>query len=137
MEFRLLNRLSFQRFVGLRQSSQAPDGTTIRRFKERLIKAGAAERIIEAVNRRLNHHGYVVRGGQRVDAGVVPVPKQTLNKDEKAIVQQDVCRASGRRRSAGRRTCKRCGPGSTARVPSASSSTAAAWTDATILRSTA
>ena len=29
MEFQLLDRLGFQRFVGLRQSSQAPDRTTI------------------------------------------------------------------------------------------------------------
>ncbi|SCC95929.1 transposase [Thiomonas sp. X19] len=89
MEFQLLDRLSFQRFVGLRQSSQAPDRTTIWTFKERLIKAGASERIFEAVNRQLDRHGYIARGGQMIDASIVPVPKQTLNKDEKAIVQQD------------------------------------------------
>ncbi len=89
MEFQLLDRLSFQRFVGLRQSSQAPDRTTIWTFKERLIKAGATERIFEAVNRQLDRHGYIARGGQMVDASIVPAPKQALTKDEKAIVQQD------------------------------------------------
>lgn len=68
MEFQLLDRLSFQRFVGLRQSSQAPDRTTIWTFKERLIKAGAAERIFEAVSRQLDRHGYIARGGQMIDA---------------------------------------------------------------------
>ncbi|PHV11468.1 transposase, partial [Chitinimonas sp. BJB300] len=33
MEFQLLDRLSFQRFVGLRSSSQIPDRTTIWTFK--------------------------------------------------------------------------------------------------------
>jgi IS5 family transposase len=89
MEFQLLDRLSFQRFVGLRQSSQAPDRTTIWTFKERLIKAGAAERIFEAVGRQLDRHGYIARGGQMIDASIVPVPKQTLHKEEKDIVQQD------------------------------------------------
>ncbi len=89
MEFQLLDRLSFQRFVGLRQSSQAPDRTTIWTFKERLIKAEAAERIFEAVSRQLDRHGFIARGGQMIDASIVPVPKQTLNKDEKEIVQQD------------------------------------------------
>ena len=42
MEFQLLDRLSFQRFVGLRSSSQIPDWTTIWTFKERLIQAGAS-----------------------------------------------------------------------------------------------
>lgn len=89
MEFQLLDRLSFQRFVGLRQSSQAPDRTTIWTFKERLIKAGASQRIFDAVNRQLDRHGYIARGGQMIDASLVPVPKQTLSKDEKALVQHD------------------------------------------------
>lgn len=89
MEFQLLDRLSFQRFVGLRQSSQAPDRTTIWTFKERLIKAGATERIFEAVGRQLDRHGYIARGGQMIDASIVPAPKQTLTRNEKEIVQQD------------------------------------------------
>ena len=90
MEFQLLDRLSFRRFVGLRQSSQAPDRTTIWTFKERLIKAGGGEKIFEAVNRQLDCHGYIARGGQMIDASIVPVPKQTLTKDEKDMVQRDV-----------------------------------------------
>ncbi|SCC93173.1 transposase (fragment) [Thiomonas sp. X19] len=42
------------------------------------------------VNRQLDRHGYIARGGQMIDVSIVPVPKRTLNKDEKAIVQQDV-----------------------------------------------
>ena len=89
MEFQLLDRPSFQRFVGLRQSSQAPDRTTIWTFKERLIKAGTGERIFEAVNRQLDRHGFIARGGQMIDASIVPAPRQTLTRDEKEIVQQD------------------------------------------------
>ncbi len=65
IEFQLLDRLSFQRFVGLRLSLQAPDRTAIwMMFKERLIKAGASEQIFEAMNRQLDRHGYIARGGQ-------------------------------------------------------------------------
>jgi IS5 family transposase len=71
LEFQLLDRLSFQRFVELRQSSQAPDRTTIWTFRERLIKAGAAERIFKAVNRQLDRHGYIARDGLMVDASIV------------------------------------------------------------------
>jgi hypothetical protein len=78
MEFQLLDRRSLQRFVGLRQSAQAPDRTTIWTFKERLIKAGATERIFEAVSRQLDRQGYIARGGQMIDASIVPVPKQYL-----------------------------------------------------------
>ena len=36
LEFQLLDRLSFQRFAGLRHSSQIPDRTTFWTFRERL-----------------------------------------------------------------------------------------------------
>ncbi|CQR44928.1 transposase (fragment) [Thiomonas sp. CB3] len=89
MEFQLLDRLSFQRFVGLRQSYQAPDRMTIWAFKGRLIKAGADEHIFDAVNHQLDRHGYIARGGQMIDASIVPVPRQTIRRDEKTFVQQD------------------------------------------------
>ncbi len=86
MEFQLLDRLSFQRFVGLRASSQIPDRTTVWTFKERLIKAGASESIFEAVNQQLSKHGYIARGGQMIDASIVQAPRQSMSKDEKELV---------------------------------------------------
>ena len=88
MEFQLLDRLSFQRFVGLRASSQIPDRTTIWTFKERLIQAGASESVFDAVNRQLARHGYIARGGQMIDASIVEAPRQSLSKEEKAIVSE-------------------------------------------------
>ena len=74
MEFQLIDRLSFQRFVGLRASSQIPDRTTIWTFKERLVQAGASESVFDAVNRQLARHGYIARGGQMIDASIVEAP---------------------------------------------------------------
>ena len=45
MEYQLLDRLSFQRFAGLRHSSQIPDRTTPWTFRERLSAVGASEAI--------------------------------------------------------------------------------------------
>jgi transposase, IS5 family len=75
-----------QRFAGLRDSSQILDRTTIWTFKERLIKAGASESVFDAVNRQLARHGYIAQGGQMVDASIVQAPKQSLSREEKAIV---------------------------------------------------
>jgi transposase, IS5 family len=88
MEYQLLDRLSFQRFVGLRHSSQIPDRTTIWIFKERLIKAGALSCIFDAVQEQLNTHGYVAREGHMVDASLVPVPIQHVRKEEKALIKE-------------------------------------------------
>lgn len=54
IEYQLLDRLSFQRFVGLRHSSQIPDRTTLWIFKESLIQAHASETLFDAVNRELD-----------------------------------------------------------------------------------
>lgn len=89
MEFQLLDRLSFQRFVGLRHSSQIPDRTTLWTFKERLIKANASDTLFDAVNRELDKHGYIARCGQIIDATLVPAPRQQIDKDEKALIKQD------------------------------------------------
>lgn len=86
MEFQLLDRLSFQRFAGLRSSSQIPDRTTIWTFKERLIQAGASASIFDAVNKQLAKHGYIARGGQMIDASIVQAPVQAMTKDEKALI---------------------------------------------------
>lgn len=88
MEYQLLDRLSFQRFVGLRQSSQIPDRTTIWTFKERLIKAEASDSIFEAVNQQLATEGYVARGGQMIDASIVPAPTQHVSRNEKAQIKE-------------------------------------------------
>lgn len=88
MEFQLLDRLSFQRFTRLRHSSQIPDRTTLWTFRERLIQAGATETLFEAANQELAKQGYLARGGQMVDASLVPVPRQRLTKAEKELLEQ-------------------------------------------------
>lgn len=88
MEFQLLDRLSFQRFVGLRHSSQIPDRTTFWTFRERLTVAKAGEALFEAVNRQLAQHGYIARGGQMIDASLIPVPRQHVRPEEKELIEQ-------------------------------------------------
>ena len=39
MEFQLLDRMSFQRFAGLKDSARMPDRNTIWNFRERLVQA--------------------------------------------------------------------------------------------------
>lgn len=89
MEFQLLDQMSFLRFTRLADTSQIPDRTTIWTFKERLIKAGVSESVFDAVNRQLAKHGYIARGGQIIDASIVQVPRQSLNKEEKSIVEDN------------------------------------------------
>jgi transposase len=94
LEFQLLDRLSFQRFCGLRQSSNIPDARTVWVFRERIRQAGGAEALFNAVQVQLQRHGYLARGGQIIDASLVSAPILHVNKEDKAILSEQATPAS-------------------------------------------
>jgi IS5 family transposase len=51
-------------------------------FRETLAKAGLVEKLFERFGQHLEARGYIARGGQMVDATIVPVPKQRNSRDE-------------------------------------------------------
>jgi IS5 family transposase len=50
-------------------------------FRETLTKAGLVEKLFERFGQHLEANGYIARGGQMVDATIVPVPKQRNSRD--------------------------------------------------------
>src|SRR5580698_6140242 len=52
-ETQLGDRLSFQKFVGLRADEVVPDETTICRFRQRMIAANLHERLLAMLNEQL------------------------------------------------------------------------------------
>jgi IS5 family transposase len=51
-----------------------PDATTVALFRERLRKAGVIEELFEMFETYLCSQGLQARGGQIIDATLVPVP---------------------------------------------------------------
>lgn len=82
VEYQVRDRLSFTRFLGLGIEDGIPDGTTLWLFRETLAKAGLVEKLFERFGQHLEAEGYIARGGQMVDATIVPVPKQRNSGDE-------------------------------------------------------
>ena len=87
-EFQLLDRMSYQRFCGLSQATHIPDRTTIWHFENRIGAAGATA-LFDGMTQQLMQQGYLARGGQMIDATLIPAPKQRISKDEKEILQQN------------------------------------------------
>ena len=87
VEFQVRDRLSFTRFLGLGFEDGVPDGTTLWLFRERLAKAGLIETLFERFGHHLEAKGYIARGGQMVDATIVPVPKNRNSKEENEAVK--------------------------------------------------
>lgn len=71
LEFALNDRFSFRRFLGLALESDAPDHTTLCRFRNRLIEAGLAERLFAEFDRQIETRGLVLKQGTMIDATVV------------------------------------------------------------------
>jgi IS5 family transposase len=82
VEYQVRDRLSFTRFLRLGIEDGIPDGTTLWLFRETLAKAGLIEKLFERFGQHLEAKGYIARGGQMVDATIVPVPKQRNSRDE-------------------------------------------------------
>jgi IS5 family transposase len=82
VEYQVRDRLSFTRFLQLGIEDGIPDGTTLWLFRETLAKAGLIEKLFERFGQHLEAKGYAARGGQMVDATIVPVPKQRNSRDE-------------------------------------------------------
>ena len=82
LEYQTHDRESFRRFVGLAPNAEVPDATTVWLFRQRLTQAGLIEEMFATFNQFLERCGYAAKGGQIIDATLVPVPIQRNHRDE-------------------------------------------------------
>lgn len=82
MEYQILDRYSFSRFLGLHAASKVPDATTIWRFREDLAKAGVVDSLFALFDKFLHEQGFRAQKGQIVDASIVRVPIQRNSREE-------------------------------------------------------
>jgi IS5 family transposase len=82
LEYQILDRYSFSRFLGLHAASKVPDATTIWRFREDLTKAGKVAQLFSTFDNFLSEQGFRAQKGQIVDASIVKVPIQRNTRDE-------------------------------------------------------
>jgi IS5 family transposase len=88
LEYQVNDRLSFMRFLGLTLTDDVPDATTVWLFRHQLKLHGIAEQLFEQFDDYLNQEGYQAKGGQILDATLVPVPKQHNSQEEKEQLAQ-------------------------------------------------
>lgn len=82
IQFHLIDRFSFRRFVGIGTEDRIPDEKTVWFFREQLTKNGAIEKLFDKFNRFLEQNGFKAQKGMIVDANIVEVPKQRNSRDE-------------------------------------------------------
>ena len=80
-EFQILDRFSFQRFLGLSVSDKVPDKNTIWLFKQRLGIPGVSA-LFDHFSACLQENGFAVSAGKILDASFVEVPRQQNSREE-------------------------------------------------------
>jgi IS5 family transposase len=87
IEYQVRDRLSFMRFLGLGLEDRVPDAKTVWLYREGLAQAGMVEALFEQFDGYLARQGYIARGGQILDASIVPVPKNRNTREENAAIR--------------------------------------------------
>jgi len=84
LEDALIDRFSFQRFLGISFDRDIPDFSTIWRFRERLSKAGLLDRVFDSVVEQLERHNAILRRGSLIDATLVPAARRPPKEESPA-----------------------------------------------------
>lgn len=82
IEYAILDRLSFMRFLGLGINDPVPDAKTIWLFRNKLTAGNMIEELFSHLDRQLDKDGIIVHKGKLVDASIVEVPIQRNSRDE-------------------------------------------------------
>jgi IS5 family transposase len=87
LEDQLIDRLSFQKFVGINFDQEIPDFTTLWYFKEALIKHKLLDRIFSSINRQLELSGLILKKGTIADATIIESDNRPLSKQKRSELE--------------------------------------------------
>lgn len=89
LEDQLIDRLSFQKFVGISFSQEIPDFTTLWHFKEALVTHNLMDRIFSSINHQLELHGLILKKGTIADATIIKSDNKPLSKAKREALAQN------------------------------------------------
>lgn len=88
LEFQILDRASFKRFLGLKKSDKVPDSKTFWHFREQLIEKEVIMSLFKTFNETLDKAGVFANEGKMVDASFVEAPRQRNSREENKHIKE-------------------------------------------------
>lgn len=88
MEFQILDRMSFARFLDLSIAHKVPDQNTIWKFRERLKKDNLEVELFDAFYKKLTDEGLILNEGKVIDATFIEAPKQRNTREENKTIKE-------------------------------------------------
>ncbi len=79
---KVIDSRAFSAFCGVDSSNQAPDGDTLDRFRNKLIRNGIQERLFAQATELLQERGLLLKKGTIVDFTLISAPSSTKNTEK-------------------------------------------------------
>lgn len=78
----VIDSRAFSDFCGVDSSNQIPNGDTLGRFRNLLIRSGLQEKLFAQVVKMLMERGLILKKGTIVDSTIIAAPSSTKNKEK-------------------------------------------------------
>ena len=88
LEYQIVDRASFKRFLGLKKSDKVPDSKTFWFFREQLIEKNVIMGLFKIFNETLDASGVFANEGKMVDASFVEAPRQRNTREENKHIKE-------------------------------------------------
>lgn len=88
LEYQILDRLSFMKFLDMTVASPVPDHNTLWGFREKLKKYDLTRKLFDLFDDYLSQNGFRINQGLMTDATFVEVPKQRNTREENEAIKK-------------------------------------------------
>ena len=88
LEYQIVDRASFKRFLELKKSDKVPDSKTFWLFREQLIEKNIIMGLFKTFNKILDAAEVFANEGKMVDASFVKVPRQRNTREENKHIKE-------------------------------------------------
>jgi IS5 family transposase len=88
VEYQIIDRLSFKKFLGLESGDKVPDEKTIWAFRENLTKNGVIELLFSQFIHFLEEKNLLFKEGKLIDASFTVAPRQRNTHEENAKIKK-------------------------------------------------
>ena len=88
IEYQILDRLSFKKFLGLESGDKVPDEKTVWAFREVLTSKGLVEKIFNQFRDYLENKGLIMKEGKMIDASFTVTPRQRNTREENKMIKE-------------------------------------------------
>jgi len=88
VEFQIIDRLSFKKFLGLESGDKVPDEKTVCLFRENLTNSGVVELLFSQFIQFLEDKNLIFNEGKLIDASFTVAPRQRNTREENEKIKK-------------------------------------------------